>query len=202
MSATRGLRSVAASAAGGSAGKSPPIPRSGAHGRRHLEIRVGVDQPRLLSRFEDGPQPVATGSHDPCPIALEDIGVGAVLEHGANQRQPPRSGHPSLKVGQFGDQRGERIIGGGRRIGAVGHGGHHGGGQTGLVRPAPIEGLAARVRLFGHRRQGQRVVASLGEVPAGHSQNPLIDGLVTDTPDPFRQRPAGEITLHTCTVSD
>ena len=139
---------------GGSAGKSPPIPRSGAHGRRHLEIRVGVDQPRLLSRFEDGPQPVATGSHDPCPIALEDIGVGAVLEHGANQRQPPRSGHPSLKVGQFGDQRGERIIGGGRRIGAVGHGGHHGGGQTGLVRPAPIEGLAARVRLFGHRRQG------------------------------------------------
>jgi hypothetical protein len=85
----------------GLAGEGAGVPGSGAQGDRHLQVGVGVDETQPLSPLEDGADALPPGGDDLGLVAFARLGRGAVLQHGADQGEPPGTGDAPLEIGSF-----------------------------------------------------------------------------------------------------
>ena len=162
-------------------GKSAGIPGSRTQGDRDLQVGVGVDEAQPLRPVEDGADATAPGRYDLRLVARARLGCGAVLQHGADQGQPPGAGDAPLEVGQLSDQIGEGVGGGGLGPGVRG-GLERVGGQAGLVPPPAVQGLAGGAGFLGDRGDGHGLVPERGQVPMGDLEHPGVDAGVAGAP--------------------
>jgi len=96
--------------------------------------------------------------------------VGTMLQDST----APGAGDTPLEISQLGGQVGQGVAG--EDLGPrVGRGLERVGGQAGLVRPPPVQGLAGGAGLLSHGGDGHGLVTERGQVPVGDREHPGVD---------------------------
>ncbi len=175
-------RCARASREGGAAGQLPGVPGAGGERDRDVEVRGRMDQAEFLRALEDRPDSFPSRRDHPRLVASSEVGVGAVLQHRADQRESARSETPRWKwptrprgrAGDLGGHLGSRVLG--RLQGRA--------GQACFAGPAAVESLTGGLSLLGDGGEGHGLVADCREVLLRDGEDPGIDGWISHASAP------------------